>query len=470
MTVQLPIYNEYYVATRLLDSVAALDWPQDRLQIQVLDDSTDKTRELVAEKVAELRAQGLDIQQLTRTERTGYKAGALAAGLTHAEHPARGEYLAIFDADFMPTAEFLRRSIPFLEADKGLALVQGRWSHVNRSHSLLTRAQACFLDAHFAVEHEARQRAGHFLNFNGTAGVWRHAAIDDAGGWSHDTLTEDLDLSFRAQMHGWRFRYLHDLEVPSELPIEMRGFKQQQRRWVKGSLESARKLLGKLWTTPGLRLSTRLEGSVHLLNNLTWPLMLGAALLSLPVAFEVTAGESWWTTELDRGVLAFGLLPVLAYFLLGQIRCGRPLLASLASLPVALILGMGLIVNSSRAALAGLIGRRTPFERTPKFRIQSGADSWLGKRYGQRLDFCAVLEVLLGLECLAAALVTASARAYGFTFFVSLFATGLLWVGGASLLPGLFERGRTALRLKPKGASKSVEPLDSVQTQRVSNS
>lgn len=463
VAVQLPIFEEYYVADRLVEAVAAIDWPRDRLEIQVLDDSRDETRDILAARVVALQQKGFAIQHLHRSRRTGYKAGALAAGLQSFQDPARGEFVAIFDADFVPEPDFLRRAIPVLQRDEKLAVVQGRWTHLNRSHSWLTRAQACFLDAHFAVEHEARQRSQHFLNFNGTAGVWRRRAIEDAGGWTHDTLTEDLDISFRAQLRGWRFAYLHDLEVPAELPIEMRGFKQQQRRWVKGSLQCARKLLWRTWTSPGPRLTTRIEASIHLLNNLTWPVMLGATVLSLPVAFEVAAGESWWTENLDRGVLAFGLLPVLCYFFIGQRRCGRSTLQSLLVLPLAVVLGMGLVVNGSRAAIAGLFGKVGAFERTPKFHAESNLDSWLGKRYRQSFDATAMVELILAIECGIAAIVAIRAEAYGFAVFVALFSIGLALVATTTMTPRLIEHARTRFargrRAKPgSDLTSSAQP------------
>ena len=239
VTVQLPIFNERYVATRLIDAVCALDYPRDRLEIQVLDDSTDDTRERVAACVERQRRLGFDIRHLHRTDRTGYKAGALAAGCAE----ARGDLLAIFDADFVPPTDFLLRTVPYF-ADQEIGVVQARWEHVNRDYSLLTQAQAIFLDAHFRIEHQARNRGGNFFNFNGTAGLWRRQAIDDAGGWQHDTLTEDLDLSYRAQLAGWRFLFLPDVVAPAELPVDANAFKRQQFRWAKGSVQTARKLLG----------------------------------------------------------------------------------------------------------------------------------------------------------------------------------------------------------------------------------
>jgi cellulose synthase/poly-beta-1,6-N-acetylglucosamine synthase-like glycosyltransferase len=275
VTVQLPIFNERYVATRLIDAVCAFDYPRDRLEIQVLDDSTDDTTDRIARRVAHYRARGLDIHHLHRRRRTGYKAGALAAGCQQAQ----GELLAVFDADFVPPPEFLRETVPHF-ADPRLGVVQARWEHVNREYSLLTRAQAIFLDAHFLIEHVARNRAGHFFNFNGTAGIWRREAIVDAGGWHHDTLTEDLDLSYRAQLAGWRFLFLPEVTAPAELPVDVNAFKRQQFRWAKGSIQTARKLLGPVLRSD-LPWSTKVEATIHLTNNAAYLLMVLLSLLGL---------------------------------------------------------------------------------------------------------------------------------------------------------------------------------------------
>ncbi|HSK80929.1 MAG TPA: glycosyltransferase, partial [Thermoanaerobaculia bacterium] len=276
VTVQLPLYNEMYVAERLIDAVCRLDYPQERLEIQVLDDSTDETAEIVAAAVARHLKRGVDIHHLHRADRAGFKAGALAAGLAR----ARGGLVAIFDADFVPRPDFLKQAVPYF-ADPSLGLVQGCWDHLNRGYSLLTRIEAILLDGHFVIEHTARNRSGCFFNFNGTAGVWRREAIVTAGGWEHDTLTEDLDLSYRAQLSGWRFLYLPELAVPSELPVDINGFKSQQHRWAKGAAQTGRKLLGKVLRAP-LPFRVKLEAFVHLTNNASYPLMVLLALLVFP--------------------------------------------------------------------------------------------------------------------------------------------------------------------------------------------
>src|SRR6187397_233344 len=276
VTIQLPIYNEMYVADRLIDVVCQLDYPRELLEIQVLDDSTDETRSVAERAVRRNAAQGVDIKYLHRVDRTGYKAGALEAGLT----VATGQYIAIFDADFIPTVDFLKRTIPFF-ADPKIAMVQARWGHINQDYSLLTKVQSILLDAHFVLEHGGRNRSGHFFNFNGTAGIWRRDAIVDAGGWQHDTLTEDLDLSYRAQLRGWRFVFLPDLVVPAELPVEMNAFKSQQHRWAKGSIQTCRKLLPRTLTAD-IPLGVKAEAFFHLTANFNYLLMIVLSILMFP--------------------------------------------------------------------------------------------------------------------------------------------------------------------------------------------
>jgi len=361
VTVQLPIYNERRVAERLIDAVAALDYPAGLLEIQVLDDSTDETRAIAAAAVARHRARGIDIRHVTRGSRHGFKAGALAHGLSL----ARGEWIAVFDADFMPRADFLKRAVAH-GADARVGLVQSRWGHLNRGRSALTAAQAVLLDAHFMLEHQARERHGLFFNFNGTAGLWRRACIEDAGGWSHDTLTEDLDLSYRAQLGGWRFVYDPAIESPAELPDDLEALKSQQRRWARGSIQTARKLLPSLWRAP-LPLGLKLEATVHLTCNVCYPLLLVLALLLLPVML-VTAGaghtRAGWA--LQAGIAACGFLPVMLFLAEGQRAGGGAGRSRVREVLAALALGVGLSINNARAVIAGLGGRVGDFERTPK--------------------------------------------------------------------------------------------------------
>jgi cellulose synthase/poly-beta-1,6-N-acetylglucosamine synthase-like glycosyltransferase len=357
VTVQLPVYNERRVIERLIDAVARLDYPADRLEIQVLDDSSDETRRWAERAAARHAARGVNVRVLHREHRAGYKAGALEAGMRQ----ARGEYLAVFDSDFVPAPDFLRRAVPHF-ADPCVGMVQARWGHLNRDASRLTVAQAVLLDSHFAIEHETRMRHGLFLNFNGSAGVWRRACIESAGGWSHDTLTEDLDLSYRAQLAGWRFVYDDTIEAPAELPANLEALRSQQRRWVKGSIQTARKILPGLLTGPWPA-AVKLEALVHLTNNIAYPLLLG--LLLLPLLNLTARGVPLIAGWAQAALVVPGLLPVCVFLAAGQrIRGRRQGLVS--EVAAAVVLGIGLAVNNARAAISGLVGPAGEWERTPK--------------------------------------------------------------------------------------------------------
>lgn len=377
VTVQLPIYNERYVAERLIEAVASLDYPADRLEIQVLDDSTDDTSERVAATVSRLAARGVDVRHLRRGDRSGYKAGALAWGLER----ARGELVAIFDADFVPPADFLRRTVGTFR-DPTVGMVQARWGHLNRDWSLLTRVQAVLLDGHFVVEHAGREAAGCFFNFNGTAGIWRRRAIEEAGGWSCDTLTEDLDLSYRAQMAGWTFRFLPEVVVPAELPAEIGAYKGQQHRWAKGSIQTARKLLATILRSP-LPLRVRLEALVHLTNNSAYVLMVLLSLLVYPAQRLRWDDQSWPWLLVDLGVFLVATGSVLWFYATSQRALGRPgwRFGSTVGL---MGLGIGLALHNGRAVLEGLWQRGGEFRRTPKFSLEGTEGSWVGKAYGER--------------------------------------------------------------------------------------
>ncbi|RMH22495.1 MAG: glycosyltransferase [Acidobacteria bacterium] len=389
VTVQLPIYNELYVAERLIDAACALDYPRERLEIQVLDDSTDETTERVAAQVARLQAAGHDVHHLHRRDREGFKAGALAAG----QEVARGELIAVFDADFVPPPDFLRRVVPYF-ADPGIGMVQARWGHINRDYSLLTRVQAILLDGHFVVEHTARHRSGCFFNFNGTAGVWRRQAIDDAGGWQHDTLTEDLDLSYRAQLAGWRFLYLPELEVPAELPVEINAFKSQQHRWAKGSVQTGRKLLGRILRAP-LPWRTKLEAFVHLTANGTYALMVLLSLLIFPAMVLRSDQQPWALLAIDLPLFVGATVSVIVFYLMSQHRRPGGALHGLLHLPALMGLGIGLAVNNTRAVLAGLGTKPGVFHRTPKYHIEGKGDGWQDKRYRLPADVALLFESLL---------------------------------------------------------------------------
>lgn len=358
VTVQLPLYNEPLVARRVIEAAAELDYPADRLQIQVLDDSDDGSSRLVADTVARLRDRGLEVEHGRRPHREGYKAGALAAGLA----TASGEFVAVFDADFMPTADFLRRTLPEF-ADDRVAFVQGRWGHLNDDASPLTRMQVPAIDGHFLVEQQARGIGGHWFNFNGTAGVWRTRAIADAGGWQCDTLTEDLDLSYRAQLRGWRGVYRPDVVVPAELPAAVHPFRRQQHRWARGSLECARKLLGRIWSS-GASLGAKWQASLHLLAYSVHLLLL-AVVLTYPAVVVATTDRSGVSTT-----SALALIPTtmsaapIVFLIAGQRAQGLRLRPS--TLAASVIYGSGLMINTARAAAEILFRPNPVFERTAK--------------------------------------------------------------------------------------------------------
>ncbi len=391
VTVQLPIFNEMYVAERLIESVCALDYPRDRLEVQVLDDSTDETRDIVSRLVQRLRAEGVDVHHLHREDRSGFKAGALAAGLEQ----ARGEYVAVFDADFVPPADFLRRSVPYFQ-DSEVGMVQARWGHLNRDFSLLTRVQAMLLDGHFVVEHAARNRTGCFFNFNGTAGIWRRQAIEEAGGWAHDTLTEDLDLSYRAQLAGWKFLYLPELVVPAELPAEINAYKSQQHRWAKGSVQTARKLLHTVLRAP-LSWRTKLEALVHLTNNSAYVLMVLLSLLVFPAMVLRRGDEAWKLLAFDLPLFLAATGSVIVFYFVSQRAGGESVLRRLLRMPALMGVGIGLAVNNSRAVIEGLWQRGGVFHRTPKYRIEGAGGGWTDKSYLLRKNFSFYIETFFAL-------------------------------------------------------------------------
>jgi cellulose synthase/poly-beta-1,6-N-acetylglucosamine synthase-like glycosyltransferase len=362
VTVQLPVYNEPNVVARLLDAAAALDYPRERLRIQVLDDSTDETVTLAAARVAHYQARGLGIIHVRRPSRQGYKAGALAHGLTLTD----SEFIAIFDADFLPEPDFLRRVIPYFDSP-GIGMVQTRWGHLNEDASLLTRLQAFGLNAHFLVEQVGRQSGAHFLNFNGTGGVWRRACIADAGGWHADTLTEDLDLSYRAQLRGWRFRYLPQVVAPAELPAHLGALQSQQHRWNKGAAETARKHLGRVWRSPTLPLATKWHATFHLLNSSVFAVILLMALLSVPLVFVRAHRPDFQPVFRLASVFVLTLLPLTFYYYAAWRRSAQPAGRWFAPTFVLFIaLSMGLALHNARAVGQGWLRRASPFVRTPK--------------------------------------------------------------------------------------------------------
>ena len=395
VTIQLPLYNELYVINRLIDAVCALDYPQERLEVQVLDDSTDETVEAVAQTVAAYRAQGYDIHHIRRGGRQGFKAGALQHGLAL----ARGEFVAIFDADFVPKPAFLRETLPFFE-DSKIGLVQTRWEHLNGEYSLLTRAQAIALDGHFVIEQEVRNKAGYFINFNGTGGIWRKSAIEDAGGWNSDTLTEDLDLSYRAQLKGWKFKYLVDFTSPAELPAEVTALKSQQFRWTKGAIETARKILPQVWKSD-FPLRVKIHSTFHLTNNIVFPFILLAGILNVPLVYIKQKGlhEEYF---LFMSVFVLAFIGSFLLYLLSQRAVYGDWRRRILLFPLFMAGSMGFAVNNSRAVFQALFKRKSEFVRTPKYRIEQKKDSWRSKKkYTQaKLDWVVLAEVLLALYCL----------------------------------------------------------------------
>ncbi len=432
VTVQLPLYNELYVAQRLIDAVCRLDYPRDRLEIQVLDDSTDETSELVAASVERWRHQGVAIHHLQRARREGYKAGALAYGLER----AHGELAAVFDADFLPRPDFLRRTVPHLAADPGLGMVQARWSHLNRHYSLLTRVQAILLDGHFLIEHAARHRSGCFFNFNGTAGVWRRRAIEEASGWQHDTVTEDLDLSYRAQLAGWRFLYLPEVDAPAELPVDVNGFKSQQQRWAKGSVQTGRKLLGRILAAP-IPARVKLEAAFHLTNNLSYPLMVVLSALILPAMVLRRGSSQALLLAVDLPLFLAATVSVLAFYGVSQTAPGGGPRRELAVLPALMGLGIGLAVNNAPAAVAGLAARGGIFHRTPKYAILDRGGDWLGKRYHALVHPSVLVEGLLALYFAGAVIYAASRGMWLSIPFLVLFLQGYSYMFLLTLLPML---------------------------------
>ena len=435
VTVQLPLYNERYVASRLIDAVAALDYPRDRLEIQVLDDSTDETRDLVAAKVAEKRLEGLDIVHLHRADRAGFKAGALAAGL----QLARGRLLAIFDADFVPRPDFLRLTVPHF-ADPKIGMVQGSWSHINRGYSLLTRVEAILLDGHFQVEHTARHRTGCYFNFNGTAGIWRREAIVDGGGWQHDTLTEDLDLSYRAQLAGWRFLYLPEVDVPSELPVDVQGFKSQQYRWAKGSVQTGRKLLGRILRAP-LPLRAKVEAFVHLTNNASYVLMVGIALLIFPAMVLRRGSPISVLLLIDLPLFLFATFSVVTFYLVSQAarKVDTPAdggwRREVRYLPALLGMGIGLSLNNARAVISGLFHRGGTFHRTPKYQIERAGQEWRHKAYRADRSRLGWLEGAFALYFLGCTFWALRAGMWMSVPFLYLFLQGFSYMFLLSVLP-----------------------------------
>ena len=428
VTVQLPIFNELYVVERLLQSVGKLDYPRELLQIQVLDDSTDETCEITDAEIAKLRAAGHNVELIRREDRTGFKAGALEAGLK----TCRGEFVLILDADFVPPPDMLKKTIHYF-TDPKIGMVQTRWAHLNRDYSLLTRVQALFIDAHFALEQVARSRSGRFFNFNGTSGVWRRSTIEDAGGWQHDTLTEDLDLSYRAQLRGWRFAYLNDVVTPAELPVEMNGFKSQQHRWAKGSVQTCMKLLPAVWRSK-LPLCIKLEATAHFTSYFICLLLVIFCVLIQPSIAPITMSSWMKTAFIDVPMCLLTSISFTVYYLYSQ----RELYPttwwrSFALLPFMIAMGAGVSINNSRAVLEALFGHQSSFIRTPKYGIEKRGESWRRRRYSPMKSALMIVELLFAGYFAYLEIHAARVGAYGSLFFLTLFFLGFLYVAASSL-------------------------------------
>jgi len=439
VTIQLPLFNEMYVADRLLRATARIDYPRELLEIQVLDDSTDETTEVARRVVEELAADGFDIKLIHRTDRTGFKAGALDEGLK----VARGEFVAIFDADFIPSVDFLQKTVPYFQ-DPKLALVQARWGHVNADYSLLTQAQAILLDGHFVLEHGGRNRAGHFFNFNGTAGVWRASVIPEAGGWQHDTLTEDLDLSYRTQLLGWKFMFLPGLVAPAEVPVEMNAFKSQQHRWAKGSIQVCLKLLPRILQSDQ-PFGVKAEAFFHLTANFNYLLMSVLSILMFP-SMVIRYNMGWYEMLLIDVPLFFAATASVAnFYVVSQRELYPDWKARLRYIPFLMSLGIGLAVNNTRAVIEAIVGHESAFARTPKYGIERGSDDWGAKQYRQVVAIQPLIETALGLYFSMTVVYALANGIYGTLPFLVLFQAGFLYTGLMSMIQQ-FSGGGAALK------------------------
>ncbi|MBZ5706715.1 MAG: glycosyltransferase family 2 protein [Acidobacteriia bacterium] len=433
VTVQLPIFNEQFVVERLLDAICRLDYPLDKLDIQVLDDSTDETVAVARGAVEYYASRGFPITYHHRTNREGYKAGALAEGLK----TAKGEFVTIFDADFVPPADFLMRTIHHF-TDPKIGMVQTRWTHINRNYSFLTEVEAILLDGHFVLEHSGRARSGVFFNFNGTAGVWRRVAIEEAGGWEHDTLTEDTDLSYRAQLKGWKFVYLQDVECPAELPVEMTAFKTQQARWAKGLIQTGKKILPRVLKSKQ-PFRVKLEAWYHLTANLSYPLMIVLSVLLLP-AMVIRFYQGWFQMlYIDLPLFLASTFSISSFYLVSQRELfPRKWPRALLYIPFLMALGIGLTITNTRAVLEALLGWQSPFARTPKYRVESKKDKVRASTYRRRLGWVPWIELLIGGYFALTVYYAVDNENYITVPFLVLFVIGYWYTGLMSLLQGRF--------------------------------
>jgi cellulose synthase/poly-beta-1,6-N-acetylglucosamine synthase-like glycosyltransferase len=438
VTVQLPLFNEMYVVDRLLKAVTELDYPRELFEIQVLDDSTDETVEIAARAVEHYKKLGFDITYLHRKNRNGFKAGALEEGLK----VAKGQMIAIFDADFIPRPDCLMKMIHYF-TDEKIGMVQMRWSHINGDYSLLTRIQAMLLDGHFVIEQMARNRSGGFFNFNGTAGMWRREAIEYSGGWQHDTLTEDTDLSYRAQLMGWKFIYLLDDDVPAEVPVEINAFKAQQRRWAKGVIQVGIKLLGRIIRNPHLPRHIKIELFFRLTSNIASPLMIVLALLHLPVLIVRYNQGFFHLLIFDTPILIFSSISVLAFYGSAQ-RYLYPdsWKKRIKYLPLVMAMGIGLTFSNARAVLEAVLGIKSSFVRTPKYKVESTRDNWLKQamKYKRRSGLIPVLEVLSAFYFAFTIYYALTRSIFGTVPFLMIFLFGYGYTGAMSMFQSAWQR------------------------------
>lgn len=428
VTIQLPLYNERYVVERLIDEVVKIEYPKDRLQIQVLDDSTDDTAPFAAALVARYRSLGYPIEYHHRSNREGFKAGALQEGLK----TATGEFVALFDADFCPPADFLTRTVNFF-TDSSVGAVQTRWSYINRDYNFLTEVEAMLLDGHFILEHGARSRAGYFFNFNGTAGILRKSMIADAGGWQHDTLTEDTDLSYRAQLKGWRFVYLPGLDCPSELPVEMHGFQVQQSRWAKGLTQVAKKLMPTLIHAK-IPKRLKIEAFLHLTPNISYPLMVVVSALMLPVMIVRFYMGPFQMLYLDLPLIVASFWSISVFYVVAQRELHpKTWKRAILLLPMLIAVGVGLTVINTRAVLEALFGVQTAFARTAKFAIGDRPVNLEVKKYRGGSGWLPYAEIVMGGYFVAMIVFAIQTYNYFALPFLALFVFGYWWAGFATL-------------------------------------
>ncbi|HUL45356.1 MAG TPA: cellulose synthase family protein [Bacteroidota bacterium] len=453
VTLQLPVYNEYYVVERLINACCRISYPREKLEIQILDDSTDETVDIIATLVARKQAEGFDIKHVHRTNRKGFKAGALKEGLKS----CRGEYVAIFDADFIPKRDFLLQTVPYFLEDKNIGLVQTRWEHLNSNYSFLTRAQAMALDGHFVIEQNVRNKAGFFINFNGTGGIWRKECIFDSGNWEADTLTEDLDLSYRAQLRGWKFKFLNDVTSPAELPSEINALKSQQFRWTKGAIETAQKILPKVWKSD-LPLERKIHATFHLSNNIVFPFILLAGILNVPLIFIKHQGgyETWFAI---MAVFVFAFIGSFLFYLYSQKDVYHDWQKRMLLFPLFMAGNMGFAVNNTRAVIEGLFRKRSEFVRTPKFSVVDKKDNWIDKKYVfVDVNYTVIIELLLSLYCFFGVAASVYYLELAAIPFQLLFSVGFGMVAWLSLRHAWIARRMAAAHTKSMRTQAATTP------------